>query len=647
MSSVAKAAAGALACACACALAIVMAAVPFGASDAWAAEVHPTQSRISVGNSGACTVNVAGISGEAGETVFVTVTCGAETIVKLYAYTIESETDLFAIEVGSQEKLETMLNQGLVVHVDADRAGSIVLYEGTVWPVRASLARDGGEVETLLIGTHTGSDAFTAPESLLSGGQAYRLVGAAEQSGNNALTFNYEAYSPENSVDGSIRYIDLSTGSVLSTYTTIPGLVSGAEARAVEIPQIVESDGKTYRTLSFESVVYASNPGATTFTVSVVELSAEAASAAGHYMAVINMVDGSGAIIAADAVFVKGDVLYTVPDVIFRAASSDDPAQTFVLAAGEPSVLEFSAATDGITSGTRTVEVHYEAAAPGAGGAATFVLQDGSKRAGDPTRTIGTFEGALPPATYTSADGVAYKLVGEPSAYGPIDYGVVDAYYLPADYSGTQEPYQVKVSYVDFATRETIDSETFTSSPDDLEDVVFTPPAQFAKDGVTWLRLDGQDQLAHNYWSQIAEYTVYYRDRAKPIESAPVITQIRVVYRDGGVTYVNNGTTYTGATGGAGGTGGTTSTGLSSSSTYNVAQGQGTNQSVTGQDGRDIAQQRIEDVTNPLASGTGSASTDTKQGEGLPVPALVGGGVAGVAALIAALVAILKRRRED
>ncbi len=630
----------------ACTMAFLFAFVP----SAWAVEAHPVQSSVAPDASGPCIANVLDFTGSVGETVFVNVQIGGKVVSSMLPHTLSSTddgsaADMFALEFDSVDELAASLEAGVKVSVYADRARSSMVYEGSLWPVYAELSRDGSAVEKRLIGAHVGDSSFTAPESLLVAGQAYRRTGASEQSGASALTFSFEAFSPEGSVDGAIRYVDVKTGEALSTYTPIPGLVSGEAPRVVDIPEIIESDGKAYRTLSFFTQVEASNPGATVFTVSVVEAT-DGSAAQGRYMARINMVDAaSGEVIASDAIFVEGEVAYSLPDTIYRAAGSSTATTAYNRAAGEPAVLELSAAKDGVTTGTRTIEVRYEQAGPGAFSGATFVLHDGTKRAGDPSRVIGTFEGAYPPETYTDAAGNEFTLVGATTDYGPAAGGVVDAYYLPKGYSGEQEPYSVTINYVDFATRETIDSETFTSSPDDLEDISFEPPAQFENGGATWLRLDGQDTIRHNYWSHIAQYTVYYRDRSKPLESIPTITQVRVVYRDGGVTYVDGGVIYRGANG-YGASGATGADGanarLDAGSEYNVAQGDGVSQQAIGQDGNDATQQRIDQDANPLASGAENGAPNIA----LLVAGILGGAV-GLALLIALILFLLKRRKRS
>ena len=290
----------------------------------------------------------------------------------------------------------------------------------------------------------------------------------------------------------------METGGLLSAYTPIPALVAGEAPREVAIPSLVEDGGTTYRTVSFEVALLAQNPGAASFTVPVARLSDAAARAAGHYMAVVHMVDESGEVIAADSAYVDGELSYALPDVIYRTGP-DGVARSYARAEGEPAVLELSAARDEVTTGTRTVEVRYAAAGAGDGSqAVTFVLHDGTRRAGDAGRVIGTVEDAVsptkhtaePPATWADSSGNRFELVGGQAAYA-YEYGsgaapVVDAYYLPEGYSGTLEPYEVTVSYVDYYTRQVIDSETFESSPGDLADVAFEPPAQFARDGATW-----------------------------------------------------------------------------------------------------------------------------------------------------------------
>ena len=644
------------------AIAAIAAAIALAACIAPAAladepmSAHPLQSALSADVSGACLVDVLGVSDGAGKTVFVTLESGGQTVARMMPHVLaegeEGMPAVLSLAFESREQAESLLAGGLALTVHADRAGKDAVWSGTVWPAYAEL----GDAGRKLVGTHAGAGGFAAPTTLAEGGVAYRLADSAEKSGDGPLAFAYEAYPAEGAADGSIRYLDVETGGLLSAYTPIPALVAGEAPREVAIPSLVEDGGVTYRTVSFEVALLAQNPGATSFTVPVAKLSDAAARAAGHYMAVVHMVDGSGEVIAADSAYVDGELSYALPDVIYRTGP-DGAAHAYGLAAGEPAVLELSAARDEVTTGVRTIDVIYVRA----GGDAdyrevTFVLHDGTKRAGDAGRVIGTLEdyvgpsnpAATPPETWEDASGNRFELVGGLAAYA-YTYGssaapVVDAYYLPEGYSGTLEPYEVTVSYVDYFTRQVIDTETFESSPSDLVDMAFEPPAQFARDGTTWVRLDGQEELAHSYWSQITGYTVYYRDRSRPAESVPVITRVRVVYRDGGVVYVAVPGATTAATT-APGTAAPATAGLGTGTEYTVATGPGAAATATAPDGRDTAQTQIDEAEVALASGT--EGKDGGDAAGVPVLQIAGIGVLVALLILLAMFLALRRRERE
>ena len=70
------------------------------------------------------------------------------------------------------------------------------------------------------------------------------------------------------------------------------------------------------------------------------------------------------------------------------------------------------------------------------------------------------------------------------------------------------------------------------------EDAVIDCPAEYQNNGHTYIRLKGQsDTIRHSYYSNIRQYTIYYRDSQDTINADTEITYVVV---DGGEITVDN-----------------------------------------------------------------------------------------------------------
>lgn len=564
----------------------------------------------------------------------------------------------------------------------ADRAETDPLYTGTIYSVYAKLA-DGSEV---LVGTHTSNDAtlgkYAASQKLFhsESNKTYALDNTAEPTiEGTKVTYNYTAYDEASTTEGTITYVDVN-GETLDT-TTVYGIAQGA-SKDVEIPsvivkEVVNSEGELenqyWRTVFFQDKVTLSNPGQLNYTIVCKYMGASAAANAGFYKATIKLVDQDGNLIATDTVNVTGKYTYTLPSKIYKRTSGT--LATYTLNGSQ--TLVFDAAADGVTSGAATKTVAYtKTSVEETGVEVTFNLIDGTKKPGEEGRQLGSESTTLTSASEANAegqilakpksaitvDGKVYKIAGTAEKYA-YEFGsnanpVINVYYVPEDYSSESGTYAVTVNYVNFLTKKTIKSDTFTSSEDDIEDYVYRSQEKFSQDGVDYVRLDGQEEpIEHSYYSGIQTYTVYYRDVNDTLTSGTVINTIRVVYVDGTETetVIDGGTTEaagsatqgsttgaatTAAGANAAATGTTTSANagqLNEDGTYSVADGAGNNSTLTNEAGVDSNTERIDDEETPLASGVEGKATS------LPTWA-IGTGIALAIGLAAALVFMFMKR---
>ena len=392
-------------------------------------------------------------------------------------------------------------------------------------------------------------------------------------------------------------------------------------------------------------------------------------------MATIQLVDEGGKVIATDSVNVTGEFRYTAPTNIYKRETVGGEQVVFSYEVAEDPVLNFNAATDEVVSGAKTVQVKYNTLpADQAEAKVTFYLIDGSKpvkSSADSDRSLGKTtvvvneanKTAQPP-TQVEHNGTTYNLVGSPEEY---EYAfrsnqmpIVNAYYLPEGYQVEDKPYEVTVEYVNFLTGETIDSESFESNPATRVDI--NAPAEFSLNGVDYVRLDGQEEITHSYYSRISKYVVYYRDKNDTLTSGTVINSIRVEYIDGGTTetITDGGTTTTtdtttvdgGTTDADTTTAATAATNaalqLNAGRTYNVLDGTGNNATLTNESGVDSNTERIEEQETPLASGADFAGDKKSEATvGLPLQAIIPIGAAVLCATLAILIVVMMRRRKN
>jgi len=641
------------------------------------ADYHSTGSALESGQ-----INVLGVDGSAGETVFLTVKSGNTVLAKNRPYTIGKDSE--AGESGEWAGVATLdvsalnpnaLDGTYTIEAYADRADSDLLYSGAIYGVFADLP-DG---TSKLIGTRTvnaseaAERAFEPEETLFVDNKNYKLAADQKKTGAGVLNFTYDAYDQATSVDGVIKYTN-AAGEVVAS-TKIPGLAYGEE-RSVEVPNVVVADnGDMYRTVFFNNEVVASNPGRTSYSIYCTQMSEASKTLAGYYVATIQMVDEAGNVIANDSVNVTGDFVYTAPEIIYKTVTENGEQAVITYRIDGSPTINLSAANDGVVSRERTITVKYTADPRDASEVeVVFNLYDGSKsKAKKEKRSLGTKKvvctdenSPVMPDEQLEVNGVKYNLVGSPSDYAYTlhngELPSISVYYVPEGFV-IREAYDVTVNYVNFLTGEVVESHSYTSDPYENARISISTPETFSNGGVDYVRLAGQEaDIQHSYYSDIPSYTVYYRDKNDTLSSDVVINNIRVVYADGtteggeatdaagNVIETDAGTTAGGADADAGAAaGGAQAMQLNDESTYNVFDGAG-NATMTNESGVDSNTERIEDSETPLASGfdrggTSSAASSLMQSSAWIIPLAIA--VVVVIAAVVVLMTIRRRKNEE
>lgn len=634
------------------------------------ADYHGTGSALESGE-----VDVLNVDGNAGEAVFLTVKKGDTMLAKNLPYTVgegaaqgdgSTWNGVATLDIDGLDL--NALDGTYAIEAYGSRAGTDLLYSGALYGVYADLP-DG---TSKLVGTRVADAAevegrdYEPSETLFDGGRTYRLVGAAPAQGG-ALHFAYEAYDESTTIDGVVKYTDATGATVAST--KIPGLAYGEE-RTVDIPSIVTADnGDMYRTVFFKDSITAVNPGQTSFSVYCTKMTAADQTAAGFYLATIQMVDQNGNVIATDSVNVTGEFVYTCPSEIYKNEIVGESGEAAVVTykIDGAAVIRLSAAKDGVLNHERTITVPYTAQPLDAAEVAvTFNLVDGSKRINEAGRVLGTKQvvaneaaPTVQPEATVEVDGTTYYLAGDPADYAyTLHSGAIpsiDVYYTPEGYTAPGA-YDVTVNYVNFLTNEVVESHSYTSDANANARILIETPAEFSANGVDYVRLAGQENdIQHGYYSGITSYTVYYRDVNDTLTSGTVINTIRVVYQDG--------TTEGGAAEGGAAEGtdavadvaaalaeGATALQLNAARTYNVLDGTDNNATLTNESGVDSNTERIEDSETPLASGfdTGASSSAASSLSSMARWALpVGIAAVGVIIALVAFLAIRRRKNDD
>ncbi len=237
-------------------------------------------------------------------------------------------------------------------------------------------------------------------------------------------------------------------------------------------------------------------------------------------------VDDNGNNLAMDSVIVNNYYRYTPPTHLY--IRTDYGMRSYVLAEENPSlnankVLEIDPSD---YDDNAQINIIYVPAPEDDERVWTVILKDGSVKSSDPQRVIRRIEYRGLPGTSVTHQTEQSIMVGD-TCYVPgvasresyehtFSADDMDAeqviYYVPDNWV-TPEAYDVTVNYVNIATNEVLESQTYTASPSMQDDLEISSPDSFSRDGIEWVRLAGQEEpIRHSFYASERAYTVYYRD---------------------------------------------------------------------------------------------------------------------------------------
>ncbi|MCH3967523.1 MAG: hypothetical protein LKE50_02660 [Atopobiaceae bacterium] len=608
-------------------------------------------------------VDVLTVTGAAGDDLYIEVTQDGGRVASHLHYALGSDNASSSVTgqlVGVVSLKMSQFDPTSTYDVKAysDRAYTNQLYAGTLTAVRATL----GGTQDVIIGYTTRAagegQSFSAPATFTKDGVTYSNPTTAA---DGTISYTVDT-STAPSLTGSINYVD-EDGTSLSKLD-IEGITSD-QPQTVSVEKVIAvgsgSSARFYRTLSLSDTVTATYGGTKDFTITCRPISLGNDGVNQFYSATINLVDQDGATLATDSLNVTGRYRWTAPSTMYL--TKDGTSHTYELVGSDVSqyaagILTLDPSKDGVTSGARTYTISYKDVTPPTAEATwTVRVTNGSVDPHASNRTISTekvkVSASYVPEQSIDVDGTTYVPVKSTKASYSYDDAlaqnandpVLYVYYVPADYVAPGDR-TVTVNYVNITGGATIDSKTYTLTPDDTEDLSITSPTSFVSGATTYVRLDGQDSpIVCGYYTKYDTYTVYYRDVNDDIAANTVITHFRVDYVDNGTT--DNGTTNSGT-----GTNGTAGTGTTANGTATDADGQtvglptdgdlntvsngGDTATVVNGDGVDSNTARIDDNETPLASG---------QEGGIPV-GVIAGSVCAAAALAILVILLVMRRKK-
>lgn len=375
------------------------------------------------------------------------------------------------------------------------------------------------------------------------------------------------------------------------------------------------------------------------------------------YKAGVQLTDDSGNILSSTDIKYYGTYTYQAPRTFSRTEKDKNGNNevTYYKAVDEKAQAVLTKAENG-----QTVKIAYKKIDSQTAYDWNINLVD--LMTGKTLDTVTKSVGVDQSQTYTAEstiekDGVTYTLDTAMQSSYTHQYGdqsrTTNIYYYDKEKWNPEEGYDITVRYVNIADQSEIETETVAVT--NAEDATIACPSEYQSGGHTYIRLKGQsDTIRHSYYSNIRQYTIYYRDSNDTINSD---VEINYVVVDGGEITVDDviyrvipGTTVavaqnTGTTGNtqtARGTSGDVQAGTTGSNT--TVLGDGNTEGTTSE----VVQSADDQV--PLANNKLDNSKDSKD-EGTPLAQTIFGNkliilAAAVILLIFGIYIVTKRRNE-
>ena len=607
-------------------------------------------------------IDVLAVTGAEGDRVWVDVTKNGDTIAKRLMYQLkDAEVDANGLFVGVMSlDIQSFAPEDVyTISVYKDRNADAAVYTGTVKPVVAVFDNNGA-TEKVVIALRTLADdenrEFTIPELLEYKGETY------EYDGEDAGVHQYKVKGSAlpDSIEGKVSFYELggsTTPLKVNTFT----ITKEEGSKLVPVDNIIEANGKYYRTLQLTGDVTAKYPGVTEFSVMCVELSNTWGDnnkpfvASFRYVdadnydasdpsAASNLKDADSALAQLiDKLIVTKDYSYTPPSYIYIKNGDVVEYWALVTDGDQPASLDENNAivlSPTVDSTDQSIDIAYRKMDETFDAVWTVTCVDATKGANEPGRILDRQVFTVPQGetkTYT---------VEEKNGLIPVP-GTEDSYTYTYDvknlianttiYYGVKgedpvDNYDVTVRYVNIANNETLRSDTYTITPDYVMNRTYLTIAlddSFVQGGNNYVRLSGQaSSIDHNYYnydvvngSKQKVYTIWFRDVNDDLHDNTTVTIYTTVYDevfvDRGVTSTTvtttEGTTTAAAGAAAAGAAAAGAEGAAAAAatpgeaTLNAEGGlnaittEGGESTLVRDDGTGVTTERIEDENTPLA----------------------------------------------
>ena len=380
----------------------------------------------------------------------------------------------------------------------------------------------------------SGGITHTAPLQTEYQGTLYEFSGTERERsrvisyGTDEYVFNYNVYDPEPRM-ATVTLVD-EKGNVLKTYTESVGLHDEVE---FQLDEKLEINNRSYTKVDPRNKIIVN------FTSPIVEYTvvyrADDEVNTDPYSVRIQYVDSNtGSVLGEDFLTVTADDISTDATLQFAVPAelqiTDNGAVSYYrLADGEETVIDH-AASDYQTS---IYQVSYTLIDEET--AYTWSIRLIDTATGNILQTIDqtvepgtsvTFE----PETQITVDDVDYVL--DPGMSNRYEHAYSDAsrilyVYYNEEGSPALQDYDLTIRYRSVTTDEVIYETTQTATVSGAS--VIDAPETYSVDDVEYVKLQGQDNISHEFYSPQRTYTIYYRD-ANDIQNADtVVTQEEIV----------------------------------------------------------------------------------------------------------------------
>lgn len=373
---------------------------------------------------------------------------------------------------------------------------------------------------------------YTAPTQLEVEGKIYQLHGSDTyriEYGVSRYVFTYEEYDPD-AKTATVTLVD-EKGNVLDTMTGIVGFYDGDVV--FSLPDTLEVNNRTYTKLDLVNQITV-NYDSPTLNYTVVYRADDEVNTDPYSVRIQYVDSNTGSVLGEDFLTVTADDISTDATLQFAVPAelqiTDNGAVSYYrLADGEETVIDH-AASDYQTS---IYQVSYTLIDEET--AYTWSIRLIDTATGNILQTIDqtvepgtsvTFE----PETQITVDDVDYVL--DPGMSNRYEHAYSDAsrilyVYYNEEGSPALQDYDLTIRYRSVTTDEVIYETTQTATVSGAS--VIDAPETYSVDDVEYVKLQGQDNISHEFYSPQRTYTIYYRD-ANDIQNADtVVTQEEIV----------------------------------------------------------------------------------------------------------------------